>query len=71
MSYNPAKVLNLEGGELKEGVSADITIVDLNQSYVIDSKNFRSKGKNTPFNGYEVYGKVVCTIVDGKIKFCE
>jgi dihydroorotase len=69
MSYNPAEVLNLEGGDLKEGGCADITIVDLNEKFVIDSKNFRSKGKNTPFNGYEVYGKVVCTIVDGKIKF--
>ena len=36
---------------------------------VIDSKEFVSKGKNTPFNGTEVYGKVCCTIVDGDVKY--
>ena len=69
MSFNPAGILNLEGGELKEGAPADITIVDLNEKFVIDSKNFLSKGKNTPFNGFEVYGKVLYTLVDGEIKF--
>ena len=71
MSSNPANVLNLVGGELKEGAPADITVVDLNEKYIIDSKNFLSKGKNTPFNGYEVYGKVLYTIVDGNIKYGE
>lgn len=69
MSYNPAKVLGLEGGELKEGAAADITVVDLAKKYVIDSKNFLSKGKNTPFNGFEVYGEVVATVVDGEVKY--
>lgn len=69
MSYNPANILNLDGGELKEGAPADITVADLNEKFVIDSKKFFSKGKNTPFNGYEVYGKVLYTIVDGEIKF--
>lgn len=69
MSYAPAKILGLEGGELKEGEVADIVIVDLNKSYKIDKNKFVSKGKNTPFDGYEVYGKVECTIVDGSIKF--
>ena len=69
MSLNPAGILDLDGGEIKEGGTADITVVDLNEKYVIDSKNFLSKGKNTPFNGYEVYGKVCCTIVDGAIKY--
>lgn len=69
MSSNPAKVLNLEGGDLKEGAVADIAIADLNEKYVIDSKSFISKGKNTPFNGFEVYGKIQYTIVDGEIKY--
>ncbi len=71
MSYNPATVLNLGGGELKEGAPADITVVDLNEKYVIDSKKFISKGKNTPFNGFEVYGKIICTLVDGIVKYAE
>ena len=69
MSYNPAKTLNLEGGEIKEGGVADLAIVDLNAAYTIDSSEFLSKGKNTPFNGYEVYGKVCATIVDGVVKY--
>ena len=69
MSYNPAKIVNLEGGSLKEGEVADITVADLDAKYVINSDKFLSKGKNTPFNGFEVYGKPVCTIVDGQIKF--
>jgi dihydroorotase len=69
MSLNPATTLNLEGGSIKVGGVADLTIVDLNAKYVIDGKKFYSKGKNTPFNGYEVYGKVLYTIVDGQIKY--
>lgn len=69
MSANPAEVLSLEGGEIKEGAPADLAIVDLNEKYVINSQNFYSKGKNTPFNGFEVYGKVLYTLVDGEIKY--
>ncbi|MDE6597437.1 MAG: dihydroorotase [Clostridia bacterium] len=69
MSYNPAKVLGLEGGEIKEGEVGDLTIIDLNEKYVIDSNKFLSKGKNTPFNGFEVCGKVQYTIVGGDIKY--
>ena len=69
MSKAPAEILNLEGGELKEGAPADIFIADLNKKYKIDSSKFFSKGKNTPFNGYEVYGKVEYTLVDGVVKY--
>ena len=71
MSFNPAAVLNLVGGEIKEGAPADLTVVDFDEKYVIDSKNFLSKGKNTPFGGFEVYGAVNYTIVDGDIKYGE
>lgn len=69
MSKAPAEILNLEGGELKEGAPADIAIVDFEKSYVIDGNKFVSKGKNTPFNGYKVYGEVQYTLVDGEIKY--
>lgn len=69
MSYNPASILNLVGGEIAEGGVADLVIVDLNEKYTVDSAKFFSKGKNTPFNGYEVYGKVCTTLVDGEVKF--
>ena len=69
MSANPAKTLGLEGGEIAEGAVADLAIVDLKAKYTIDGNKFISKGKNTPFNGYEVYGKVCCTLVDGEVKY--
>ena len=71
MSGAPARILGLEGGALKEGGVADIMLADLNEKYVIDSRKFVSKGKNTPFNGSEVYGRVKATIVDGKVRFSE
>ena len=69
MSRNPARILGLEGGELKEGVAADILLADLDKKWTVDPAAFRSKGKNTPFAGYELCGAVEYTIVDGKIKY--
>ncbi|MCD8373263.1 MAG: dihydroorotase [Clostridia bacterium] len=69
MSAAPARILNLEGGEIASGAAADLTIADLEEKYVIDSSQFLSKGKNTPFNGSEVYGKIAYTIVDGEVKY--
>lgn len=69
MSSAPADILNLEGGKIFEGGVADIMIADLGEKYVIDSSKFISKGKNTPFNGTEVYGEIKYTLVDGEIKY--
>lgn len=69
MCLKPAEILDLEGGKLVVGAPADITIVDIDKKFTIDGSEFVSKGKNTPFNGYEVYGVVDCTIVDGEIKY--
>jgi len=70
-SLNPAKILNLEAGKLSVGRVADIAVFDLNNKKKIDSNKFYSKGKNTPFNGWECYGWCVLTIVDGKVVFDE
>ena len=69
MSKNPAKILNLEGGEIAVGGVADVMIADLSESFVVDSNKFVSKGKNTPFNGYKLNGVVKYTIVDGEVKY--
>ncbi len=66
MSYNPARVLGIDKGSLAEGKIADITIIDPEAEYVIDKNEFASKGKNTPFHGWKVKGKVMRTIVAGK-----
>ncbi len=69
MSKKPAKLLGLESGSLQIGGLADITLVDLDRKYKIDAKSFKSKGKNTPFDGFEVKGKVCVTVVEGKVKY--
>lgn len=69
MSQKPAKLLGLESGSLQVDGLADITLVDLDKKYKIDAKSFKSKGKNTPFDKWEVKGKVQATIVEGKVKY--
>ena len=69
MSAAPARILNLDGGEIKEGGVADLTIADLDESWVVDPAKFVSKGKNSPFGGYQLDGVVKYTIVDGEIKY--
>lgn len=67
LSSNPAKMLGLQGGTLKTGMPADIVIFDPDIQWQINPAKFRSKGKNTPFAGWDVKGKVVITIADGRI----
>lgn len=69
MSTNPCRILGIEGGTLAPGAPADITIADFDAEYVIDKKQFVSKGKNTPFHGRKVFGKVEYTIVGGKVVY--
>lgn len=69
MSYNPAKILGIDKGTIQEGKKADITIIDPKASYAIDRNTFISKGKNTPFHGRKVKGKVMTTIFEGRIVY--
>ncbi len=69
-SYQPAKLLKLETkGQLKEGYDADITIFDPNLEYVYEKESIVSKSKNTPFIGKKLKGKVMYTIVGGRIVY--
>ena len=69
MSVNPAKVLGMEKGCIGEGKIADIVITNPKEEYVIDVNEFASKGKNTPFNGRKVTGRVKYTILSGEIVY--
>ncbi|MGN0822834.1 MAG: dihydroorotase [Candidatus Gallimonas sp.] len=71
MSRNPARILGLEGGEIAVGKRADLTVVDLKKEWTIDPAEFVSKGKNTPFTGRKVSGRVKYTVVDGTIRYEE
>ena len=68
MNSNPRKRFGI-GTEISVGQKADIAVFDLNKEYEIDSNTFKSKGRNTPFNGYSVYGKCLMTFIDGKIVY--
>lgn len=65
MSWRPAQILGLDKGNLAPGKSADLVIADPEAEVVIDAAAFYSKGKNTPFHGCKVFGRVVYTFVDG------
>lgn len=67
LTINPARIFNLPAGSLKAGSQADITIIDLKQEWVVEVNNFKSKSRNSPFQGWKLIGKAVMTIVDGKI----
>jgi dihydroorotase len=71
MTHKPAELLKINRGAIGIGDPADIAIIDLNETYTINSEQFISKGKNTPFNGIEVKGKVKYTLKDGLIEYKE
>ncbi len=70
MSTNPAKILGLNIG-ITAGNPADITIIDPDLLYKINSSRFKSLSRNTPFDGWNMKGKAILTMVGGKILFDE
>jgi dihydroorotase len=66
LTVNPAKIMREEKGLLQEGADADISIWDLQREYKIDKSKFESKGRNTPFHGWKVYGQATDVLVGGK-----
>lgn len=69
MSTVPAKILGINKGDISEGKTADLVLFDPEAEYVIDASEFASKGKNTPFGGRKVQGRVCMTIVDGRVVY--
>ncbi|EKQ53569.1 MULTISPECIES: dihydroorotase [unclassified Clostridium] len=69
MSYNPAKLLDMNKGKISIGTEADLVLVDVNKKIKVNPEEFKSKGRNTPFDGMEFYGEILVTIKGGEIKF--
>ncbi len=66
LTIKPAETFAMDSvGQLKEGYAADITVIDLDAKWMVDSSQFLSKGRNTPFNGKELQSDIVMTFVDG------
>lgn len=67
LTVKPAEVFQLPYGKLEVGATADLTIIELDKESEIDPDSFLSKGKNTPFAGWDCKGWPVMTIVNGKL----
>lgn len=69
MSATPGKLMGINKGKIKEGYDGDIVLVDLDKKLIVRGEEFVSKGKNTPFEGMEFYGKVMATFRKGELKY--
>ena len=69
MSAQPARLLGLNKGLLKAGYDADLTILDPDEEWTVDSSKFYSKGKETPFEGRRLTGRVKDLFIDGRLVF--
>jgi dihydroorotase len=67
LAPNAARVVGVEGGTLAEGLPADITILAPDAEVVVDASAFRSKSRNTPFDGWKLTGGVAATLVGGRV----
>jgi dihydroorotase len=71
LTVNPSKLLKIDKGTIECGKAADIILVDFDHEYKVDVSKFESKSKNSPFDGLMVKGRVMATIVGGRIVYNE
>lgn len=69
MSKNPAEIMGVNKGEIRPGKEADLVLIDIEKTYRVDSSEFASKGKNTPFEGKMLHGVVLKTIKGGEVVY--
>jgi dihydroorotase len=69
MTINPAKLLGLPGGRLEKGAPADLLLFDPNQPWVVDREQLRSRSKNSPFDEQKLQGRVLKTMVAGRLVY--
>ncbi len=71
MTINPARLLSLDSGTLSPGAAADICLFDRQEKWVVDRNRLVSKGKNTPWHGKEMTGRVTHTIKGGRVVYAQ
>jgi dihydroorotase len=67
MACSPARLFKLPGGTLRKGALADVTVFDPDAEWTVDPARFASKGRNTPYGGQTLRGRVDLTVVDGRV----
>ena len=67
LTIEPARAFGLSKGSLAPGADADVVVVDPEAQWEVDPARFRSKSRNTPFAGWKVKGRVITTIVAGRV----
>ncbi|MET0338858.1 MAG: amidohydrolase family protein, partial [Caulobacter sp.] len=67
VTVKPADLIGLKAGRLAVGAPADLVLADLNAPVVIDADKLLSKSKNSPFDGRRLQGRVLTTVVEGRI----
>jgi dihydroorotase len=67
LAVNPAKILRLDAGDLSDGAVGNVTVLDLARNATVDAAGFASKARNTPFDGWELEGWPLYTIVAGEV----
>jgi dihydroorotase len=69
ITSDPARVLGIDAGHLGPGAAADVCIFDPQRYWKVEPASIRSQGKNTPYTGIEIQGRVACTIIDGQVVY--
>lgn len=67
LSVNPARILNVPGGALSEGMPADVTVINPDLAFEYLEETVVSKSKNSPFLGWKLKGRAVLTMVGGRV----
>jgi dihydroorotase len=69
MTVGPARLLGIEGGTLAIGAPADVTVIDPERRWKVAPRSFKSRSRNTPFDGWDLQGKAVGTFVGGELVY--
>jgi dihydroorotase len=69
LTAGPARILGIDKGSLAAETDADVTLIDPAAEWTIDPKAFRSKGRNTPFGGRTVRGRIHTVLVNGEVRY--
>ena len=69
MTSNPSKILGIDKGSLQKGKDADLCILDINKTWIVDKNKLKSKSKNTPIENRKLQGQVLKTFLKGEIAY--